>query len=247
VILVDDLAEIVERVDTPVVRSREPRRPVTVERIERMLQAQAAQRSVAVVRVRGIEPRPRAEHVRVLVLEKVRVAIDARLVRQGQRGAAAEHVELFDLESVRVRSAVPAERDAGIQRPDVARRDCYVDATVVIPDRAHGRVVQIARRAQDALGFLQQASRVEIAAVEQQLLAHDALARSDVKLVRGPEQDFVFLRVVQIEDVLRVDVDLADGGAGTLELFVRWNRGRSGCLGRCRAGVVAFGGRRCGR
>lgn len=72
---------------------------------------------------------------------------------------------------------------------------------------------------QQALRFLDQSHRNRFAAVEQKILPHYTWAGPHMQLVREPEQGIVFLGIVQVEDVLVVDADFADDGAGGLEFL----------------------------
>ena len=158
----------------------------------------------------------------ILVLEQRGVAIDARLAGDRQIGSRAEQVELFELEAGRVLAAAATERHAGIQRPDIAGRDRDIDASVVERDRPDGGVVEIPGRAQDARGLVQQALRVGVAALEQQLLANDVWLRADMHSVRKPVQRLVLLGVFQVEDVLGVNEHIADDGALAFEFCRIW-------------------------
>src|SRR5205814_12891 len=51
-----------------------------------------------------------------------------------------------------------------------------------------------------------------------------SLPRGDVQRVRRAVGKAVFVRVIEVEDVVRLDHDLADDGAGRLELGKRRNR-----------------------
>ena len=100
----------------------------------------------------------------------------------------AEQVQLLDLDSGGVLPAVPAERNARIECPHIARDDFDVDFTVVIRDRSDGSVVEVARRSQQPLGFVHQPLRISIAAAEQELAPDDLFACGDVQAVGEAEE-----------------------------------------------------------
>ena len=76
-------------------------------------------------------------------------------------------------------------------------------------------------RAQQALGLLDDAYRDVFARLEEQQPPDDVRAGLDVKLVCETEEPVVLLRVLEVEDVLGDDPDLADAGARGLELGER--------------------------
>ena len=63
---------------------------------------------------------------------------------------------------------------------------------------------------------------VEIAALEQQLIFDGRLARRDVQLVAEPRQRRVFVGGFGIEQIARVEADLADARALPLQFLVGW-------------------------
>jgi hypothetical protein len=72
--------------------------------------------------------------------------------------------------------------------------------------------------AQHALGFLDQSHRHRFAALEKQEVADDVGPGIDVQLVCQPVEEIVLPRILQVEDVLGGDVDVADARAGGFEL-----------------------------
>ena len=167
----------------------------------------------------------------ILVFDHRRVAIDAGDAGDLQVRASAEEVELFELHADRVLAALAAERQARIQRPDIARRHRDIDAPVLEGDRLDRRIVEIAGGSQDARRLIDQALRVGIAALEQQLLTNHLRLRANVQLVREPVQPLVLFGVLQIEDVFVVDEYFADDGALAFELRCL-RHGRRGFPGR---------------
>ena len=112
-----------------------------------------------------------------------------------------------------VLAALAAEGNSGIESPDVLRRHFDVDDAVVKRHRPDLRIAQVACVAQDARRLFEQAGLVEVAALEQQLIFDGPLARGDVQAIREARQRGVFVRRLGIEQVARVETDLADAGA----------------------------------
>jgi hypothetical protein len=85
-----DLAQVVQRLDVIVILQERACRPARVERIERPFELQRLERAVAVVRVRGPHSHPRVQDIAILVLDHVRVAIDAGDMGELQVGTRTE-------------------------------------------------------------------------------------------------------------------------------------------------------------
>ncbi len=60
--------------------------------------------------------------------------------------------------------------------------------------------------------------------MEQQGTLDDTLARADVQLVRQPEQEIIFLGILQVEDVVVDDAYLADDRPCSLQFGERRER-----------------------
>ena len=79
---------------------------------------------------------------------------------------------------------------------------------------------------QIALGFGELFGAVAISALEEQLGADGGRLGADVQPVGKPVKPPVLARVVLIEDIADVDVDLADDGSRRLELRIARQAGR---------------------
>jgi hypothetical protein len=108
-------------------------------------------------------------------------------MRQCHVHAAAQHVRVFQLDAGRIGAAAAPEVETGIQCPHVFRRDHHVDLAVVIAHRTDPGVVEIPFPAQDALGLIQQTSRVMITWFEEQVVTDDTGAGLQVQVVREPK------------------------------------------------------------
>ena len=89
--------------------------------------------------------------------------------------------------------------------------------------KRHGtdlRIAQVARVAQDARRLFEQLWPVQVAAVEQQLVFDRRLARRDVQAIAEARQRGVFVVAFRVEQVARIETDLADARALRLELRV---------------------------
>ena len=155
-------------------------------------------------------------------MNQLRIAIHVRLEADAELRAGAEEVEFLEFEARAVGAAFAAEGDAGVESPDVLRRDFQVDHAVV---KCHGtdeRIAQVARVAQDAGRLFDEPRPVQIAALEQQLVFDGRLARGDVQLVAESRQRRVFVGGFGIEQIALVEADLADARALPLQLLVGW-------------------------
>ena len=154
-------------------------------------------------------------------LERRATAIDGGAPLEAERCAGAGKIGLLDVQRSRGLAALVAQLRAGLQRPGVPREDFDVDHALAVAQRPDGDVVHRARRADDALGLLDEPHRDAVAALEKQRAPDQLGPRLDVQRVRRAIGDGALMRVAQIEDVVRVDADLAEHGARRLELGER--------------------------
>ena len=89
-----------------------------------------------------------------------------------------------------------------MQRPDVAGLDFELDLAVRRQFRPDRCVIEILVPAQNALGFLGQLLRVDVARPEQQLLLDHVVPGHDVKPVRQSVETLVLARIGKVEHVL---------------------------------------------
>ncbi len=113
----------------------------------------------------------------------------------------------------------------GCSDQNVARSDDQRHLAAVPRHHADVGVEQVVELAQIALRLADQAPRVPIALLEQQLRAQSRFARLDVQVVGQPVERFVLARIVLVEDVLILEADLADDRATRLELLRARHRG----------------------
>ncbi len=163
------LAERIARVGEHAVASQQAEAVARFERIERPPDAQPPHMAVAGVRPVQIVLPARAVDGRIAPLDHLRVAVDVAFHAEYQRLAAAEEVLVREAEGAVVLAAAAAEARAHLQRPDIVRDDLDVDQAVVDPRGAHARFAQEPQAAQVALGLLQHAGGIRIAAGEQQV------------------------------------------------------------------------------
>src|SRR5207247_8844108 len=123
--------------------------------------------------------------------------------------------------AARVLAAGAAHPEARLQGPGVARPDREVYDAVAKRGWRDRDIVDRAVAADQALGLFDQAHRDALAALEEEEPPNEARARGDVQRVRRAIGKTAFLRIVEVEDVVRIDDDLADDGAGGLELGER--------------------------
>ena len=147
-----------------------------------MLERKLAEAAVAVVRVGGRQVPPRRAELAIAIVDELRIAIDVRTTKP--MPSCVPVPRKFSSSSSKPRgvlAALASERNAGIERPDVLRRHFDVDDAVVKRHRPDLRIAQVARVAQDARRFFEQAGPVEVAALEEQLIFDGRLARGDVQ------------------------------------------------------------------
>jgi hypothetical protein len=208
--LVDDLAEIVTRVDAQVVVGSHTAGACRFERIERAFQGEVGETAIAVVRVRGRQIPPGGAELTVAVENRLRVAIDAGLEAQAHLGPQAEEIQLLEFESAGVLAAVPPEGETGIQSPDILRLHLEVDDAVVVSNWLNARIAQIAGGPQDAGGLGDGARLVELPLAKQQLIGNRRFARTDVQFIGQAEQRRILVEAADIEELQRVELNLAD-------------------------------------
>ncbi len=216
--LADALALRVARLDVNAVEEKRARRATRVERIERTLEAEGLRIAIVRVAVREPEPGPRGVEVRIAEVERQRFAVDIVLPAERELLAVAEQVLLFQFDAGRVLAALPAEVDARVQRPGVARANLEIHGVPVPGNGTDHRVVQVVVGAQDALRLLHDAVHVRLAGREQELVADPLPARVDVQLVRRAIYPAAFAGHARVEDVARDDLHLADHGARGFQL-----------------------------
>src|SRR3984885_15901673 len=122
-------------------------------------------------------------------------------MRYRQVGAGTEEADVLEMHAGGVAAAAAPEVEAGIERPHVPGGDAHVDRAVVIAHHPDPGIVEIAVGAQDALGLIEQAARVALPRLEEQLTAYDARACPVMQAVGQAEQPAIVLRVIEVEDV----------------------------------------------
>src|SRR5204863_429842 len=147
----------------------------------------------------GERPPRRAEHP-IPIEDRARIAIDAGLVADAHLRAGAEQIELLELEARGVLAALAAKRQPGVESPHVLRRHLEVHDAVVPRHRRDPGVAQVARAAQDARRFLDEARVVDIAGLEKELILDRALAGLDVKSIRNAAEPGVLILRGAIEE-----------------------------------------------
>ncbi len=158
--------------------------------------------------------------MQVLHLVQVDDAVHVAGAPRVQRDTGTQDIEFLYLCSSTVRAAAAAEIEAQIEGPHIPCPHHHIDAPIVktlCPDRG---VIEIPRRAQDALRLIQHASRIWISGLKQQLRTDHVRPRLDVDAVREPEEPVVLAWVGEVEDIFIVDHHLSDQGVGPLELLV---------------------------
>src|SRR6185503_1336514 len=108
--------------------------------------------------------------------------------------------------------------------PGVAGVDLDRHLLAVPGDRPHGDVAQAAVGPQQPRRLVEDPAIETVAGVEEQPLGDRLLPGVGVEAVDEVGARQPFARVVLVEDVADDDVDLADGGAGALELGIRRQR-----------------------
>jgi len=162
--------------------------------------------------------RPAVEQVVVGELDERAGAVDVGVALDAERGRRAEQVRLLEVDRARVDAAFAPEADARLQGPRVPRAHLEIHHPVLVACRADAHLVDRGRLADQALGLVDHAHRDRLAGLEEQNASDQRRLRADMDRVRRAKEDVVFLRVVGIEDVVGEDADLADAGAGRLEL-----------------------------
>jgi hypothetical protein len=232
--LVDDRATVPQRIRLHVVDPVGASRPRRVEGIKGLLHGQLAQVSVAEVAVVRAERHEAAEQVLIAQADLVAGAVDVRRMQQHEVRTAAEDIGVLQLHAGGAGAAAAAVVESGIQCPDILGGDLQIHLAVVVSDGADPGVVEDAVGAQDALGLIDQASRVGLAGLEQQLMTDDAGTCAVVQPVGEAKQPGVVLGVFQIEDVLVVEQYLADHGMRGFQFRIRRD---PGCLTRRPVGL----------
>ena len=236
--LVDLLSEVVNRIDALFVEQVAAEHPARVERVERTLHGECVAVAVARVRESGVEAHAAAEQVRVAVAQYRFVAVEQALFDDLNLLARAEQVPVVEADGPLALAAAMRELELGRERPGVA--DAHVDGhgvrNGVVAFGADLHVCEIASSAQRASGFVEHAGLVAIADLEQQRALDDRVVRADVHFVGPAIERFVFLWIARVEHVVDRHVDLADRGAGLLELRIE------GCsIGRLEPRLVLTG------
>ncbi len=166
---VDFFAEVVHRFDPLLVAHDAAERPAGVERIERPLGRDAVAVAVARVREHGAQAHAAVEHVRVAVAQERLVAVDVARIGDRELLAGAEQVAVGEPHAPFVLAAAAGELQIGCERPRVANADVDLDRVRlrVVRSRRDSCVGEKTARAERARGFVEQASRVAVADLEQ--------------------------------------------------------------------------------
>ena len=182
-----------------------------VERIERPFDFQRPQRAVAVVRVRGLY----FTHELKTCRSWYSISVESRSTPDLRAIARSVPVP----RKLSSSSSMPAVFSPPLRLNEMpgfsVQTSCVVTA---MSTRRRGtrpagsKHRKIAGRAQDARRLFEQALRVGIAALEQQLLTNDVRLGANVQFVRQPVELFVLLGILHIEDVLVVNEDFTDDG-----------------------------------
>src|SRR5262249_28678310 len=130
--LVDDLAAVVEMVALVDALRHETAGVAGFERVERAVDDGLAHRAVAQLRIVQVDRSPRTESVIVGKTDARFAPVDRALVSYPDGAAGAQDVELLQRDTGAVGTAAAPEIEAGVQRPDIARRHEYIDLAVVI-------------------------------------------------------------------------------------------------------------------
>jgi hypothetical protein len=204
-----------------------------------MFEGELSEAPIAVVRVHGRQVPPGRAQLAIAVLDELRITIDAGNEADAELRSGAEKVEFLELDARGVLAALAAEGNAGIEGPDVLRRHFEVDDAVVKRHRPDLRIAQVPCVAQDARRLFEQGGLVEVATLEQQLIFDGPLARRDMQAIREARDRRVLIRRFGIEQVARIETDLADAGFLLLQLGIRWQAGDARRLDLRGAGLDA--------
>ena len=138
-----------------------------------------------------------------------------------------------------VLAALAAEGNSRVESPHVLRRDFDVDDAVVERHGPDQRIAQVARVAQDARRLFEQAGAVQIAAVETAAGLRSSRRASYVQAIAEARQRGVFVGAFDIEQIARVEVNVADARALRFELRVAGQARRARRFGLRRARLDA--------
>jgi hypothetical protein len=130
----------------------------------------------------------------------------------------------FRVGALRVRTAAARHADARIERPRIPRLHLDIDHAVPVVDGTDADVLEVAIAAQQALGLVDDAHRNRLAGLKEQLTADGLGACLHVQAVGQPEERFVLVGIVKVEDVLRVHQDAADDRTHGFEFAERGER-----------------------
>src|SRR5688572_19954006 len=100
-----------------------------------MCQTEFGQPPVAVVGVTRRQVPPRRTKLPVVIGDGLRIAIDVAREAHAQLRAQPEKIEVLELDAAGVLATLAAERESGIERPDILRGDFDVDDAVAV---SHG-------------------------------------------------------------------------------------------------------------
>ena len=226
-ILAGDVARAVDRVDAIEARHRGAGGAPRIERVERPHYVERGARAVVEGRALAGHARPAVEQVVVGELQHRSGAVDRARALQAERGPGARQVRVLERKAAGILAAGAAHLEPGLQGPGIARLHLEVDDAVAIGDRRDRDLVDRAVAADQALGLFDQAHRDALAAAEEEQAPDQGRPRLHVQRVRYAIGQPAFLRILELEDVLRIDDDLADDGAGRFELVERRDRLRS--------------------
>src|SRR5436190_4724584 len=226
------LARLIERIEPIEARRRGARRPARVERIERTLDAERSGGAVVEGGALQRDAGPAVEQMVVLQRELGAGAIDVAAALDAERRAGTGEVALLQREGAGIGAAFTLYANAGLQRPGVARHHLDVDDAVLVAHRTDLDLVHRAVRADQPFRLLDQAQRYALTRLEQEVALDEPGPRLDVQEVRGAVGELVLVRILEVEDVVRIDLDLADQRAGALV----FGEGRQPVLGERGAG-----------
>ena len=226
-VLVYLLAEVVARVDAQIVAQLESRGPARIERVERTDEREVGKPAIAVVRVLGQQIPPRRSQLRVAKLDGRRIAIRVGLETNAKPGSRAEQIELLHLKAGGVLAAAPAEREPGVEAPDILCGHLQVDEIVPVGNGPDERVAQIPARSQDSRGLRDRAGVVRVPFAKQQLVGDGRVAGLDVQAIAQPEEHRVLVAPADIEKLEIPEYDLADAGTAGFERGVVGYAGRA--------------------
>ncbi len=224
----DDIARVVDRIDSLLVIPGHTRGPARVERVERAGHRGGLAGAIVVHAAEVAHVRPSVKRLRIRDLVLGPVAIGVRRVRDTEPQGGAEKVVVLEAEAARIGAAGARVLAAEVDGPGIARDHVDVDHAVVICRRPDVHVVEEAVGAQQALGLVDHALRDAIAGPEEEHALDHHGARADVQRIDEAEDPVVFAGIGEVEDVRGVHANASDPGAFPFKLAER----RNGASGR---------------